>query len=62
MMTGTAPLAHRVHDESKASAGRLRPSRRKTRRPADGRGSMTAVPRQADPVEAQEGAARSEAR
>jgi hypothetical protein len=62
MMTGTAALAHRVRDESKASAERPGPSRRQTRWPNDSRGSMTAAPRQADPMGALEGVARSEAR
>jgi hypothetical protein len=62
MMTGTAPLAYRVHDESKASAEGLGPCRRETRRPHDSRGSMTVAPRQADPVGALEGVGRSEAR
>lgn len=62
MMTGTAPIAHRVRYESKASAEGPAPSRRETRRPADSRGSMTAVPSQADAVGAPELAARSELR
>jgi hypothetical protein len=62
MTTGTAPLAHRAHDESGTAAARPAPSRREACRSADSRGYMTAAPSQADAVGAPERAARSEAR